>query len=64
MTSRKTKCVSPSLGSYTDIPSGSEIEVSIVVDDMMNPEISGNVCRIINVDRCHVVYPSGILGPL
>ena len=62
MTSRKTKCTSPSLDLYKDVPS--EIEVSIVVDDMMNPEISGNVCKIVNVDRCHVVYPSGVLGPL
>ena len=64
MTSRKTKCTSPCLDLYKDVPSGSEIEVGIVVDDMMNPEISGNVCKIVNVDRCHVVYPSGVLGPL
>lgn len=46
------------MGLYTEIPSDSEIEINFVGDEMKNPEIQGNVCKIINVDRCYVVYPS------
>lgn len=55
------KCTSDLLTEFFEIKEKDDVDITIIDTKMHNPSMHSELCEMMNVNSCYVVYPSRMI---